>query len=338
MAARETFQKKITSPELINSINPKNKKLMDRFLRSLATRRSAGTIKMYRCNLNIFFCWNKLYNDDKFFIKVRKINLMDFFDFGVQELQWKSARYAQVHSALSSFSSWIQNYLDDDYPEFKNLMPKIEKLPKEFAREKSVFTEEELNKLMKYLGKNKRIQEQCLLSLAMASGARVSELVRFTTKMIDEDNTAFEGLFLETTEDIQCKGRGTHGKMMRRYIIKKIFLPYYKKWLPLREEIMKKNGTEHDYIFINTRGEPATVSTINYWKRDWDDVLGKHLYYHSLRHYWTTYCLKAGLEQELVQELQQWSDSSLVQLYNDSTMKDRNWKGLDKLRKTLEEK
>ena len=36
--------------------------------------------------------------------------------------------------------------------------------------------------------------------------ARASELVRFTTTMIDEDHTAFEDLFLETTEEMQVKG------------------------------------------------------------------------------------------------------------------------------------
>lgn len=68
----------------------------------------------------------------------------------------------------------------------------------------------------------------------------------------------------------------------------------------------------------------------------WDDVLGKHFYAHSMRHFWTTYLLSIGLEKELVQELQQWSSDTLVTLYNDSTAKDRKWKGLDKLKEALE--
>ena len=46
--------------------------------------------------------------------------------------------------------------------------------------------------------------------------------------------------------------------------------------------------------------------------------------------------LAAGLEKELVQELQQWSSDTLVSLYNDNTAKDRDWKGLGKLKSALE--
>ena len=53
----------------------------------------------------------------------------------------------------------------------------------------------------------------------MASGARCSELVRFTTDMIDYENTAFDGLFLETTSKLKVKGRGVDGKYIERYIL-----------------------------------------------------------------------------------------------------------------------
>ena len=333
---RDTYRKVITSPELTEQINPENKKLMERFLKNFATRRSPKSVVTYRSNLTIFFTWNLLENDNISFIEAKKRDLMDFFDYCVTELQWSPNRFAQCHSSLSSFSTWIENVYDDKYPEFRNLLPKIDKPSKELVRKKSVFTKEELDGLMEYLGGIDRPQEQCLLALAMASGARVSELARFTTTMIDEDHTEFDGLFLETTEEMQVKGRGVNGKQIVRYIIKDIFLPYYKQWLPIREEIMKRNHKTHDYIFIRQDGEPAQVSTFRSWMEKWDRALDKHLYAHSLRHFWTTYLLAAGLEKELVQELQQWSSDTLVSLYNDATAKDRSWKGLDKLKRTLE--
>lgn len=332
---RETYRKVITSPELIEQINPENIKLMDRFLKNFATKRSPKSVVVYKSNLQIFFCWNVLYNDNVSFIEIKKFNLMDFFDFGVTELKWSSNRFHQMHSCLSSFSMFIENFYDEKYPNFRNLLPKIEKLPKDFVRKKSVFTKDELDNLMDWLGENNKIQEQCLLSIMMASGARASELVRFTTTMIDENHTAFEGLFLETTEEMQVKGRGTSGKRIVRYLIKDLFLPYYKKWLPIREEIMNKNGKNHDFIFIRSDGEPAQVSTIRGWIDKWDNVLDKHLYPHSIRHFWTTYLLSIGLEKEFVQELQDWSSDTLVNLYNDSTLKDRKWKNLDKLKDAL---
>ena len=339
MASRkgiETYRKIITSPELIQQINPENQKLIDRFLKNFATKRSPSSVVSYRSNLNIFFCWNLLYNDNDFFIEIKKYNLMDFFDFCVTELKWGSSRYAQMHSCLSSFSTWIENILDEKYPTFRNLLPKIEKLPKSAVRKKSIFSKEELDNLMDWLGEKEKVNEQCLLALIMSSGSRASELLRFTTDMIDENHTAFEGLFLETTEDIRVKGRGVHGKYIPRYIIKDIFLPYYYKWLPIREQIMKNNQKDHNFIFIRNDGEPALISTIRSWMEKWDDVLDKHWYPHAGRHFWTTYLLSIGLEKELIQELQKWSSDALVDIYNDATAKDRKWKNLDKLKAALE--
>lgn len=334
---RETYRKVITSPELIAQINPENVKLMERFLKNFATKRSPKSVINYRSNLNIFFCWNVENNDNVSFVKIRKYELMDFFDFCVTELKWSSNRYAQCHSALSSFSTWIENVYDEKYPNFRNLLPKIEKPAKETVRKKSVFSKEELDSLMDWLGEQGKVNEQCLLAMMMASGARVGELGRFTTTMIDENNTAFEGLFLETTEEMQVKGRGVNGKSIVRYIIKDLLLPYYKKWLPIREKIMRENNQTHDFIFITQTGKPASVSTFRGWMEKWDTVLDKHFYAHSMRHFWTTYLLGVGLEKELVQEMQDWSSDTLVSLYNDATAKDRKWKGLEKLKVALEQ-
>ena len=335
--SRKTFRKVITSPELIEQINKQNKMLMERFLKNFATKRSPKSVVVYRSNLNIFMCYNIMFNDNMPFVELKKRDFMEFFDYCVSELQWASQRFHQMHSALSSFSTFIETYYDDDFPLFRNLLPKIEKLPKDTVRKKSVFEKEELDKLMDWLGNIDKPQEQCLLALMMASGARVSELVRFTTTMIDEEHTAFEGLFLETTEEMQVKGRGTNGKHILRYIIKDSFLPYYNKWLPIREKIMKENEKEHDYIFIRSDGEPAQVSTLRSWMEKWDGVLDKHLYAHSIRHFWCTYLLSLGLEKQFVQELQDWSSDTLVDLYNDATIKDRKWKGLDKLAQAIEQ-
>lgn len=334
---RETFRKIITSPELIKQINPVNIKLMERFLKHFATKRSPLTVNQYRSNYLIFFCWVVLYADNKSFIDLKIYDFMDFFDFAVMDLKWKSARYVQMHSSLCTLSNWIERIYGEEYPNFRNIVERIEKPEKNIARTKSVFTKEELDKLMDWLGKINKPEEQCLLALIMASGARVSELVRFTTDMIDENHTAFDGLFLETTEDMKVKGRGVDGKYIPRYIIKDIFLPYYNKWLVEREKIMKETGQNHNYIFLRKNGEPAITTTIRSWMDKWDNFLEKHWYPHAGRHFWTTYLLGIGLEKELVQSLQNWCSDAMVAVYNDSTAKDRQWKSLEKLRIAMEQ-
>ena len=84
--ARKTFRKVITSPELIEQINPLNQKLVTRYLKNFDTKRADSSVKVYKSNFNIFFCWNILENDNKFFVDIRKSEMMDFFDYCVTEL------------------------------------------------------------------------------------------------------------------------------------------------------------------------------------------------------------------------------------------------------------
>lgn len=338
---RKTFRKVITSPDLIKQINPENVKLMERFLKNYSTKKSPNTIVGYRSDLTIFFCWLVQNENNIPFIELKKMDFMDFFDFCIIELQWGSSRFCREHSCLSSFSSWIErSYEGEKYEKFRNLLPYIEKPVRELARKKSVFSQKELDQLMEWLGEQEKTQDQCLLALAINSGARVSELVRFKTDIIDENNTAFDGLFLETTEEIRTKGRGVNGKRMVRYILKDTFLPYYKKWLVKREKIMKETSQNHTYIFIRKDGSPAEVSTIKSWLEKWDKFTTRHFdkptYFHSYRHFYCTKLMSIGLEAELVTEIIGWC-SDLTSIYNDTKAKDRKWKSLDKLKEVIEQ-
>jgi integrase len=334
--ARETYRKIITNEDLISQINPENKKLVDKFLKNFKTKRSQGSVTAYKSNYNIFFVWNLLHNENKFFIDIKKVELIEFFDYAVDELKWSPNRYAQMHSSLSSLSNYIANILDEIYPNFKNIVLKIEKTPKENVREKSVFSKDELDNLLNVLDEKGLVQQKCLLRLIMASGARISEILRMDMDAIDLNNRAFDDLFLETKKEIQVKGRGVNGKKIYRYIIRDIFEPYFLEWLPIRKEIMTKNNQDHNCLFIKSDGSPAKVSTLRSWMEKWEEVLGKTWYPHAGRHFWCTYLVATiGLEQEFVQELQQWSTSQMVSIYNDSTAKDRKWKGLDKLKNAM---
>lgn len=338
---RKTFRKVITNPELIEQINPENKKLTERFLKNFATKRSPNSVVSYRSNLNIFMCWNILENDNCFFIDIKKRELLDFFDYCVTELKWSPNRYAQMHSCLSSFSAWIENFYDEDYPSFRNLLPKIEKPVKENVREKTVLQKEDIDKLMKYFEDNDMAQDACLLSLAISCGARVSELARFTIDLIDEENTVFDGLFLETTKEIQTKGRGVNGKALRKYILKDMFLPNYHKWLEIRKEIMDETDQEHDYIFVTKDGKPANSDRLRDWMSNWSEIVGQPCYPHNFRHYHISFLKKLEIEDDFIVYLTGWSEStghSMVTIYNDLTAKDRKWKNLDRLKAALEEK
>ena len=337
---RKTFRKVITSDEVWNEVNKKNKKLMDRFLKEKKTRCSVNTIKNYDSDLHIFFTWNYEENDDKYFVDIKKLDFADFFSYCVSELKWGSARFARMRSCLSSLSEFIIKFYDEEYPTYRNIILKsIEAMPKEPRRKKTIMTEEQVNKLLNYLTENERYQEACLFALAISSGARKSELLRFDINLIDENNTAFDGLFIETKDKIVCKGRGRDGKLLYKYIVKDIFLPYYKRWIEKRKEIMEKNNVEeHNKLFIKSNGQPITsTDAIDYWKDSWSEILGIDFYFHSARHYLCTLLSKIGLEQDLIIEIYGWSSGGeMYKIYNDLTAKDRQWKGTAKLKDALE--
>ena len=334
---RFTYRRVITSPDLIEQINPKNKQLVQRFLREKNTRCSDGTIEAYKSDLNIFFTWNLLYNDNKFFVDIKKLEFADFFSYCVEELKWGSARFGRMKSCLSAFSNFIETYYDDEYPNFRNIILKtIESMPKNPIREKTILSEQQVNDLLNYLSNEiKRPQEACLLALAIGSGARISELLRFTTTIIDENHTAFDGMFLETLKPIKTKGRTKAGKMLTKYIIKDVFLPYYKAWLPERERIMREHGESHDFIFIRRDGKPATVDTVRGWMEKWEKFLGVPFYPHCLRHYFVTHLTRLGLSSDFIIEITGWSSGEMYKIYNDLSAKDRKWENLDALKNFL---
>jgi integrase len=339
---RKTFRKVITSDELIAQINPENIKLMERFLKNFATKRSPKSVVVYRSNLNIFFVWNLLENDNRPFAKIKKLQMLDFFDYALSELHWSPNRFHQCHSSLSSFSDWIENYYDevDGYENFRNIVKKIEKPSKEAVREKTVLQKEDIDKIFATLEVENKTQEQCLLALAISCGARVSELAQFTISLIDEENTVFDGLFLETTEKIRTKGAGVTGKMLRKYILKDMFLPYYHKWLDERKSVLDESNQDHDFLFITKDGTPANADRLRDWIGDWGDIVNQPIYPHSLRHYQISLLKRLEIDDDLIVYLTGWAEGTghtMIAIYNDNELKDAKFACLDNLKAALAE-
>ena len=334
---RETFRKQITSPELWQEVDKRNKKLLEQFLKEKNTRNSDSTLKGYKSDLEIFFTWNLLNNKNKFFIDIKKLEFSDFFSFVSGELQWGSARFTRVRSVLSSLSNFIEKYMDDDYPGYRNLILKvIENMPKVQKREKTILSEDQVNTVFNKLEEFGEWQISCWFALAIGSGSRFSELLRFTVDNINENNLAFNDLFLETLKPIKTKGRSKAGKMLIKYIVKYIFWDRYKKWIEIRKQILDKNNKDHNFIFIKSNGDIAQESTVRGWVAKIEDILEIPFYPHVTRHYLTTYLSKAGIPYTLIKELFGWADLSMCGVYDDTVARDKKWAELDNLKETLD--
>jgi len=329
---RQTFRNKITSDELTKKIDSKNIDLMRRFLKEKSVRCSPKTIVVYESNMLIFLTWNLLHNENKFFVDIKKLEFSDFFSFAVDELKVGSSKLNNMRSVLSSFSNFIEKFYDEDYPDFRNvILHVVESAPKDERREKAVLSDEQIEELLQYLKKTDS-QKACWLALAVTSGARFSELLRFEIDHVDENRTAFGDLFLETTRQIQTKGRGKSGKLLYKYILKDKFMPFYKKWLKDRNKILKEKKVDHNFLFIKNNGEPATTATIRGWVAGFEKHLKVPFYTHALRHYLTTLLSKKNIPQILIKEIFGWSSTLMVELYDDTTAKDREYPELENLK------
>lgn len=329
---RKTYRRTIVTEELLQQINEENKKLVKRFLKEKSTRSSDVTVKNYQSDADIFFVWNLKNNGNKSFTEIKKTEFIDFFSFAMEELRWGSSRANRVRSFLSSMSQYIERVLDDEYPDFRNsVLRAVQSIPKEIRREKTILSDVQVENLLKHLSET-NTQQAFWLALAVYSGSRFSEILRFTTDLIDPNNSVFEDIFLETTKEIKTKGRGRNGKMIRKYILKEKFLPYYEKWLKERKDVLEKNSVDHNFLFIKNNGTPATDGTVRSWISSMEKYLGIPFYAHACRHFLCTELTRKKIPQPFIQFLFGWSSAEMYNIYNDLTAKDMSWSGLENLK------
>lgn len=336
---RKTFKTRITSEETIAKISPKNQKLINLFLKEKNRTCSDKTIKVYKSELEIFFCWNVLYNDNTYYPEIKKFQLSDFFDFLVNDLKVQGKRFSHYRSVLSSLSDIYIKFFDEETPTFKNFVNTIiEPIPKDDVRDKTILEESDVELLFNTFKNQHRTQEACLFALAIYGGARIAELLQYTVDMVDENRTAYGGVMLQSTKKIRTKGRGKQGKVMYKFIIKDLFLPYYKAWIKERSAILREKGLEdHGYLFIKVNGEPATENVFRGWLDKWTEIIGKPCYMHMCRHYYVTMLMtKYKLNKDFVTSTVGWS-SDLTGIYCDAEDSDMDWSDAVKLQQMLEE-
>lgn len=316
---RSTVYNNITSPEKLAQVNPENMELENDFLDYLASiDRSKNTIKQYKANLHVFWCWNLEFNKNKFFVDMTKREFAKFQNHCINVWKWSPKRVRTVKSTLSSLSNFIEAILDDEYDDYRPIVRKIESPADEAVREKSVFSMEELQPVLDTLIEKKEYMKACVLALGMYSGRRKAELTRFKVSYFDEKNLICGGSLYKTPEKMVTKGRGQRGKLLDVYILAKPFKPYLDMWLTEREKL----GINSDWLFpkykngewIDEHIEPTLIDS---FARTYSRILNKPVYPHSLRHLYTTYLLEQNLPESVVQMILGWNTADLVRIYDD---------------------
>lgn len=316
---RSTIYNEITSDEKLKQVNKENIELENDFLEYLSSiDRSKGTIKQYKANLHIFWCWNLDFNKNKFFVDLTKREIAKFQSHALNVWQWSPKRIRTVKATISSLSNYVENILDDEYEGYKPIVRKIESPADEAVRVKTVFQMEDLQPLLDRLVENEDYMKACVLALAMYSGKRKAELTRFKASYFDDENLICDGALYKTPEKMQTKGRGQRGKLLDVYTLAKPFKPYLDLWLSEREKL----GITSDWLFPKNKDgewldEHIEIPMMDSMARTFSNLLGKPFYFHSLRHLFTTHLLEQNLPENIVQTIQGWSSSDMVRIYDD---------------------
>ena len=314
---RKTRQNDITSAEKTAQINPSNLKLKDDFLAYLASvQRSPGTIRGYDNDLLIVFTYIMERLDNKNFEKLTKRDIASIQNWMVNENGNSPSRVRRIKAAMSSLSNYIETILDDE-EEFRNFRPIVRKIANpamQQVRQKTVWSDDELNDLLDKLSAAGEHKKACAVALAMCSGRRKAELGRFRVVDFEDGNLVCGGALYQTGEPIRTKGFGL-GKYIYCYTMAKKFKPYLDAWMAQRKEL----GIESEWLLPDAADPTRQIgqSTLNSWAQTFSRLSGRDFYWHSLRHYMTTNLAKLGLPDNVIQSIIGWTSADMVGVYKD---------------------
>lgn len=323
--SRFTVYNQIVTDQKLEQVNKDNIQLGEDWLDYLrSVDRSSQTIFAYQNDLKIFWVWNLEYNGNKNFTKLTKRELAKFQNHALNKWGWSSNRIRRVKSTLSSLSNYIVNILDDEeeFSDYKPIVKKIENPAKETVREKTILSDEQVEKLLKTLVEMREYEAACGFAIAAYSGMRHAELLQMKVEYFDEEHFVYNSMW--KTDKIRAKGFGRNGKQINKFILygakpyidlwleerkkKKI----YSEWLFVTYDVIKKTGDKLYHRRLDT----------SRWIKMAEEILNVDIYLHAFRHYTCTKLHKLNLPSHVIQEFFQWDSAEMLSIYNDLTAED----------------
>lgn len=316
MEGRSTVYNKITSPEKIAQINPKNSALSKDFIDYLSSiDRSPQTILQYEHDLNVFFVWTMENLNNKDFIKITKREFAKFQNYALNTYQWSPKRLRRIKSVISSLSSYIENILDEEeeFEDYRSIIKKIENPANEAVREKTVLSDRQADLLLNTLVERKEYEKAVAITILCYSGMRKGELLQMRLEYFNEDHLKFGCLY--ETDKIRAKGRGVRGKVVNKYIMNKVD-KYLALWKKQREEL----GIESEWVFVIKHGDKWDRRTeIDSWKSEFSNIISAPFYFHCLRHKLCSELVSQNVPSEVIREFFKWESADMISIYNDNS-------------------
>ena len=317
--ARKTRMNNLTSPELLAQVNPENVRLKNDFLDYLrSVQRSPGTIAGYSNDLDIFFVWVLQNARNKFFVNVTKRDIIAYQSWLINSNENSPARVRRLKAALSSLSNFVESILDEE-PEFKgfrSIVRKIENPALQPVREKTVWSDDDIEAILSELVENKKYEMACFVALGVYSGRRKSELCRFRVSDFAKSRLVCGGSLYKSAP-ILTKGN----KMLECYTLAHTFHRSLDLWMQYREE----NRIESEWLFPSKAdySQHLGLSTVNSWADTLTRMTGRDFYFHALRHHYCSFLVRAGIPDSVIVDIVGWSSSEMLKIYDDNPKDDR---------------
>lgn len=314
MGRKTVYNKNLVTDEKWEKVNEENKDLLEEFLDSkVAGGKSEGTITQYKAMLKIFFVWVMENAKNKHFTDVNRRDLIKFQTYLVVNLKSSPKRVRTIRSAISSLSIFVETILEDDYPNFKNIILKTEVPANIPVREKTVLSFAECEKVADRLLEKGKVQLACFMMVACYSGLRKSELTRllikdFTTSI----NMVLGGSFYKTSP-IKVKGHGDRRES--RFLWNKA-----DKWLKAWIDYRNENNIDCEYLFCRKENGMWTqllISSANSFAKSLDKEFEEPIYMHNFRHLLCSELVRAGLPLDVPKLLLGHGNVSVTAIYSD---------------------
>ncbi|MFH2037221.1 MAG: tyrosine-type recombinase/integrase [Candidatus Zixiibacteriota bacterium] len=279
------------------------KKALDQYLKYLSEQRrlSPGSIETYRINLGrwLEFVENE-YKTTSPDPQINSILLRKFLSIRRQE-NISVRTLAGFISALSGFQQYLQP--KKKYNQYLCKLTKLkytEKIP-------DFLSQHETEELFDYLRKDSYLswRDYIMVSMLYLSGIRRAEIAGLKLQDVDLRKGA-----------MSVTGKGNKERFVPLGdTLKDEFLHY----LDLRESFCAGKSEHGGYLFLNYRGEPLTVRSIDRIVKKYCAKLGKRVTPHTLRHSFATHMLENGADILAIKELLGHSSLATTQKYTHIT-------------------
>ncbi len=280
-------------------------KHLEEFMQHLRVEKNASfhTIQNYKIDLQQYF--NTLAGKKNF--EIKKIDRLSVHEY-LSVLQTKGYEKSSIKRKISALRSFF-NFLVREKKTDKNPFTYVKGPPAErkipvFLDEEEVKTLLDMPKETNFLG----LRDKVIIETLYATGVRVSELVFLNLQDVD-----FLG------EMVKITGKGTRQRLIP---IGDVALKFLAKYLPLREEFLRKKRIFHSAIFVNAYGGRLSTRSVCRIVNNYIKLTGikKHITPHTLRHCFATHLLNAGCDLRAVQEMLGHVNISTTQIYTHLTI------------------